>query len=160
MKIKLNFFRKILFFSLFIIVVTVFLNIFSNMFFLDKFYIYRQSEKMIEIAKEVKNFPDTMYKSSEMDTYIENTENRSGISIMIIPRPAHNILNKHHENDSGYTDSNISNNTNIYINMGNSPEEAPHEKMKMGMGGMRMGRKRLYRNTRFLELHNQTFLMA
>ena len=62
MKIKISFFKRIFIFSIFIIIITVFLGYIFNIFFTDKFYIHRKARKILIISKDVlKTDTDIIY---------------------------------------------------------------------------------------------------
>jgi two-component system sensor histidine kinase VanS len=82
MKIKINFFQKIFIFSIFIILITVFLNYIFNIFFLDNFYIHRKSRQISKISIEAKRKIEN--NDSDIADYFQNIKDKEGINIAVI----------------------------------------------------------------------------
>ena len=104
MKIKISFFKRIFIFSIFIILITVFLGYIFNLFFLDKFFIHRKIGKMTAISKKIKEFPpDQNYLLTE---YIEKVKYEEGINVSIVNQPrrgSHNMGRMHMGNNQKVT---------------------------------------------------------
>ncbi|WP_300329075.1 HAMP domain-containing sensor histidine kinase [Fusobacterium sp.] len=83
MKIKINFFRKIFILSIFIVFFTVVVGYILNIFFLDRFYIYRKKESMRIAAETTKTLISKKYKD-EFEEYREDLKDKEGIDISIV----------------------------------------------------------------------------
>ncbi len=80
MKIKINLFRKIFIFSIFLVIFTVVLSYTLSVFISDKFYISRRKEeieKVVEVTKKL------MIDSDILEDYVEDIKNSQGIDIYI-----------------------------------------------------------------------------
>lgn len=88
MKIKVNFFQKIFIFSIFIILITIFISYTFNIFFLDKFYIHRRSQQIVVLSKEIRR--KIQNNDSDISDYIETIKDKEGINIDIIKTSMHN----------------------------------------------------------------------
>ena len=116
MKIKISFFKRIFIFSIFIIIITVFLGYIFNVFFLDKFYIHRKARKMLIISEKIKTFsPDDSYLLNE---YTEKIKYEEGINIFFINpnHRSHNMENMHKEDSLKVTDLRNPRFYNFHIN--------------------------------------------
>ena len=80
MKIKINLFRKIFLFSIFLIIFTISVSYILSIFAADSFYINRRKSEIIKIKDNIKNFSDNEYALEE---YIENVKDKEGINIYI-----------------------------------------------------------------------------
>lgn len=81
-KIKVNFFTKIFGFSIFIVLITILINYFFNIVFLEKFYIYRKKEMMLKVVKEAKYIYETS-SEEKFEDYVYNIKESTGIDINI-----------------------------------------------------------------------------
>lgn len=81
MKIKLNFFKKIFFYSIGIVILTLMTGYFLNFLFLDQFYIYKTEERMKEILQVVQNNIDN---KDFLNEYIETLKERDAIAVLFL----------------------------------------------------------------------------
>lgn len=119
MKIKINLFRRIFLFSIFIIIFTVLLSHILSSFVADSFYINRRKQEILKISKDVKKL-SVDYEI--LEDYIDDIKNSKGINIYVS-----NNINYDSYYDIEYTESykNIENgfhitsypNTNIMLLM-------------------------------------------
>ncbi|MGL6153796.1 MAG: histidine kinase dimerization/phospho-acceptor domain-containing protein [Cetobacterium sp.] len=89
MKIKINFFRKLLIFSTGIIFATVSIGYILNIFFVDDFYIYRKKEYIKEIkirVDKLQNDPE------ELEDYIDTLKEVDGIEVKILKNKNHKMM--------------------------------------------------------------------
>lgn len=80
MKIKINLFRKIFLFSIFLVIFTVVLSYFLSIFVSDTFYISRKKEEIREIATTTKKL---MLDRDILADYIDDIKNSQGIDIYL-----------------------------------------------------------------------------
>ncbi|MGL4947570.1 MAG: histidine kinase dimerization/phospho-acceptor domain-containing protein [Cetobacterium sp.] len=81
-KIKFNMFSKIFCFSIFIVFVTLLINYTFNAFFLEKFYIYRKKEVMLNVIKTAqRNYKN--YSEEDFENYIYDIKEFNGIDIEV-----------------------------------------------------------------------------
>ena len=83
MKIKINLFKKIFLFSIFLIIFTVSLSYILSTFAADSFYISRKKNEIVQIKDKVKNFYNDEYILEE---YVDNIKDKEGIDISIKER--------------------------------------------------------------------------
>ncbi|MGL5639784.1 MAG: hypothetical protein ACRCW7_10695, partial [Cetobacterium sp.] len=79
-KIKMNLFRKIFGFSIFIILTTLLTNYFFNAIFLEKFYIYRKKEMMMRVIETGRYIYETQSEDS-YENYVYDVKEAMGIDI-------------------------------------------------------------------------------
>ena len=97
MKIKINLFKKIFLFSIFLIIFTVSLSYLLNIFMGDLFYINRRKNEIIKVKDNVKII---LNKEYELEEYLENIKEKDGIDVYI-----ENTLNNrghHHRRSRRY----------------------------------------------------------
>lgn len=80
MKIKINLFKKIFLFSIFLIIFTVSLSYLLNIFMGDSFYINRRKNEIIKVKDNVKII---LNKEYELEEYLENIKEKDGIDVYI-----------------------------------------------------------------------------
>lgn len=80
MKIKINLFRKIFIFSIFLVIFTVTLSHIFSIFVADSFYIARKKSEIKELLPKVKRL---MIDEKILEDYIEDIRNTKGIDIYI-----------------------------------------------------------------------------
>ena len=76
--IKLNFFKKLFLLTIGIVFLTIITSFIFNSFFLDKFYIYRKKQSIIEIRNNIIKLIDDRDK---LDNYIYFAEDNFGVKI-------------------------------------------------------------------------------
>ncbi|MGL5988189.1 MAG: sensor histidine kinase [Cetobacterium sp.] len=81
-KIKFNMFSKIFCFSIFIVLITLLINYTFNIFFLEKFYIYRKKTTMLKIVEVAKNIYINESEDNFED-YIYDIKEANGIDIEV-----------------------------------------------------------------------------
>jgi signal transduction histidine kinase len=81
MKVKISLFRKIFIFSIFIVIFTISISYIMNVFFLDKFLIYRKKHVILAIKEVAKQ---KLYDPVEFATYVENIRDNEGIDIVLV----------------------------------------------------------------------------
>lgn len=81
-KIKMNLFRKIFGFSIFIILTTLLTNYFFNAIFLEKFYTYRKKEMMMRVIETGKYIYETQSEDN-YENYVYDVKEAMGIDIEI-----------------------------------------------------------------------------
>lgn len=91
MKIKINLFKKIFLFSIFLIIFTVSLSYILSTFAADSFYISRKKNEIVQIKDKVKNFYNDEYILEE---YVDNIKDKEGIDISIKERKE--FMKPHH----------------------------------------------------------------
>lgn len=92
MKIKINFFKKIFILSIFIVFFTVTIGYILNIFFLDRFYIYRKKESMLQASEIIKVL--ILKKDREvLEDFREDLIDKEGIDISIV-RSKHHLRRK------------------------------------------------------------------
>lgn len=80
MKIKINLFRKISLFSIFLIIFTVLVSYILSIFFADSFYIRRKKREIITTSIQTKSFlKNPLY----LEEYIDNIRDSKGINIYL-----------------------------------------------------------------------------
>ncbi|MGL5725400.1 histidine kinase dimerization/phospho-acceptor domain-containing protein, partial [Cetobacterium sp.] len=81
-KIKMNLFRKIFGFSIFIILTTLLTNYFFNAIFLEKFYTYRKKELMMKVVETGKYIYETQSEDSYQN-YVYDVKESMGIDVEV-----------------------------------------------------------------------------
>lgn len=81
-KIKMNLFRKIFGFSIFIILTTLLTNYFFNAIFLEKFYTYRKKELMMKVVETGKYIYETQSEDSYQN-YVYDVKESMGIDMEV-----------------------------------------------------------------------------
>ena len=76
--IKLNFFRKLFLLTIGIVFLTIITSFIFNSFFLDKFYIYRKKQSIVEIRN---NILKIINDKEKLDNYIYFAEDNFGVKI-------------------------------------------------------------------------------
>lgn len=100
MKIKINLFRKISIFSIFLIIFTVLVSYILSIFFADSFYIKRKKKEIITTSIQAKNLMKNSNNFTLLEEYIDNIKDSKGINIYFT-----NIENKksnHHRRTKRY----------------------------------------------------------
>ncbi|MCQ8212472.1 HAMP domain-containing histidine kinase [Cetobacterium somerae] len=89
--IKLNFFKKLFLLTIGIVFLTIITSFIFNSFFLDKFYIYRKKQSIIEIRNNIVKLMDN---KDELKNYIYFAEDNFGVKIDLNLRPHMNSTKK------------------------------------------------------------------
>ena len=99
MKVKINLFRKISLFSIFLIIFTVITSYVLSIFLGDSFYIKRKKKEIISAYNHTKNL---VKNPSFLEEYVENIKDSKGINIYFpnleSQKIAHHRRNKRYEN--------------------------------------------------------------
>lgn len=82
MKTRINLFTRIFLYSIGIVLITLLIGYFFNMFFLDKFYIYRKETTMKEIAEKAEIY-HASGKIESLEELIEQASELEGIEVQI-----------------------------------------------------------------------------
>lgn len=80
MRIKINLFRKIFIFSIFLIIFTVVLSYTLSVFVSDSFYIARKKEEIRELVPTIKKL---MFDERILEDYIDDIKNTQGIDVYL-----------------------------------------------------------------------------
>ena len=80
MKIKINLFRKIFIFSIFLIIFTVGLSYTLSVFVSDSFYIARKKEEIRELVPTIKKL---MFDERILEDYVDDIKNTQGIDVYL-----------------------------------------------------------------------------
>ena len=83
MKIKINLFRKISIFSIFLIIFTVLVSYVLSIFFADSFYIKRIKREILATSIQTKNLMKNPNNSTLLEEYIDNIRDSKGINIYL-----------------------------------------------------------------------------
>lgn len=78
LKIRLNFFQKLMLYSISVTLICMTMLFFLNQTLVDKFYVYRKTIEIPLIAKEIRNLRENPEK---LQTYIENEVYENGVFI-------------------------------------------------------------------------------
>ena len=93
-KIKMNLFRKIFGFSIFIILTTLLTNYFFNAIFLEKFYIYRKKEMMMRVIETGRYIYETQSEDS-YENYVYDVKEAMGIDIDVKTIKKNHMMGNH-----------------------------------------------------------------
>lgn len=80
MKFKINYFKKIFLYSIFIILITVIVNYLLNILLFDDFYQFKKEKLILKVSKEVK---ELLYSPEEMEMYREDIRDLYGVEFRI-----------------------------------------------------------------------------
>ncbi|MGL4402661.1 MAG: histidine kinase dimerization/phospho-acceptor domain-containing protein [Fusobacteriaceae bacterium] len=81
-KKRVSFFGKIFLFSSLIVVFTLLISYFANVAFIDRFYLYRKKNMMLNITEKIKKY-STEKSEEELDEYIYQARELEGIEIAL-----------------------------------------------------------------------------
>ncbi|WP_319370679.1 HAMP domain-containing sensor histidine kinase [uncultured Ilyobacter sp.] len=86
-KIRINFFKRVFLYSILIVLITISVSTIFNVFFLDKFYIYRKEQMMLKVVEDLKKY-SKFKNNEELKDYIYQVKELEGIEITIV-KPEH-----------------------------------------------------------------------
>lgn len=97
MKIKSSYFKKLFVYSIFIILITIFINYILNIVFLDSFYISRKKENMKNVSSYIKNVYNNYY---DIENLKGDVADLYGIDMKIISKNSVERNNRSFEKNS------------------------------------------------------------